>query len=362
MKSLVINKSDLVHNINTIKKTVQTLDNYKIIAVVKGNGYGLDLIKYSEILIDNGIDFLAVSTTEEAIELRKSGINAEILMLSSTAIREELEVLINNNIIITIGSENVMKWVEQLANEGKKIRAHIAIDTGFGRYGFLYNDNRIIETIKELQEIVSIEGIFSQFSLSYYKDNKWTNLQFERFKKILEKLEKENINIKMTHICNSSGFLNYPNMRLNSARIGSAFLGRIAGENTIGLKKIGKLKTSISEIKTVPKGFNIGYLNIFKTKKETKIAIIPVGYMDGYNIGTKTDMFRFVDKLRDIKQTIFRKNLNVVINEKRYQVLGKVGMYHIALDITGSDLKIGDEVYLEVNPMHVDSRVRRGFV
>lgn len=362
MKSLVINKKDLAHNINVLKKIVQPIENYKIIAVVKGNGYGLDLVKFSEFLIDNGIECLAVSTLEEAIELRNAGITVDILMLSSTAIEEDIRKLIDNNIIITIGSEDTANIVKNISDEGKAIRAHIAIDTGFGRYGFLYNDNTIIETIRELQKNINVEGIFSQFSLSYYKNNKWTKLQFERFKKILEKLEKANIKIDMAHICNSSGFINYPDMRLNTARLGSAFLGRIAVENALGFKKIGKLKTAISEIKTVPKGFNIGYLNIFKTKRETKIAIIPVGYMDGYNLGTKTDMFRIVDRLRDIKQTIFRRNLEVVINERRYPVLGKVGMYHIALDITGSNLKIGDEVYLDVNPMHVDSRVRREYV
>lgn len=362
MKSLVINKNDLVHNINVLKKETQALENYKIIAVVKGNGYGLDLVKYSELLIDNGIDTLAVSTVEEAVKLREAGIKEDILMLSSTSIKEELELLIEKNIIITIGSEDALQIAKQIANEGKRIRAHIAIDTGFGRYGFLHNDNRIVETIKEAKKYINIEGIFSQFSLSYYKDNAWTKRQFERFQNVIQKLEEADIKISLYHICNSSGFLNYPNMRLNSARLGSAFLGRVAGENTLGLKRIGKLKTRISEIKTVPKGFNIGYLNIFKTKRETKIAIIPIGYMDGYNLGTKTDMFRTVDKLRDIKHTVLRKNLEVVINEKRYKVLGKVGMYHIVLDITGSNLKIGDEVYLDVNPIHVDSSVRREYI
>lgn len=134
------------------------------------------------------------------------------------------------------------------------------------------------------------------------------------------------------------------------------------GDNKLGLKKIGKMKTRISEIKNVPQGFNIGYLNIFKTKKETKIAIIPVGYMDGYNLGTKTDMFRYVDRLRDVKRALLKKKLEVVINNKRYPVIGKIGMYHITIDITGSDIKIGDELYLDINPLHVDSRVRREFV
>ena len=73
-------------------------------------------------------------------------------------------------------------------------------------------------------------------------------------------------------------------------------------------------------------------------------------------------MFRYVDRLRDVKRALLKKKLEVVINNKRYPVIGKIGMYHITIDITGSDIKIGDELYLDINPLHVDSRVRREFV
>ena len=283
MKSLIINKDDLRHNIRTIKK-LANLDipddngkTYKLIGVVKGNGYGLGLIEYSEFLIDNGITTLAVATLEEALELRKAGIKKDILMMSSTSIKEDLKKLIDNDIIITIGSRETAKVVMDLTNElDKIIRAHIKIDTGFGRYGFLYNDIKtIIDTIKELSDI-KIEGIYSHFSLAYYKNDKWTIKQFNRFIDVIETLKLNDINIGTFHICNSPGFLNYPNMHLNGARIGSAFLGRVDSENNVGLKKIGQLKTNITEIKTVPKGYNIGYLNSYKTKRETNIAIIQV--------------------------------------------------------------------------------------
>ena len=83
--------------------------------------------------------------------------------------------------------------------------------------------------------------------------------------------------------------------------------------------------------------------------------------MDGYNLGTKQDMFRIVDKIRDIKHLLLKKNINVVIDGKKYRVLGKIGMYHVAIDITESNLKIGDTVYLDVNPIYVDSRIRREY-
>ena len=283
MKSLVINKNDLRHNIQTIKK-LANLDvpddngnKYKLIGVVKGNGYGLGLIEYSKFLIDNGITTLAVATVEEAVQLRETGVEEDILMMSSTSLKADLKKLIDNNIIITIGSKECANTVNEISQKvDKKVRAHIKIDTGFGRYGFLYKDIKcIVDTINELSN-VQIEGMYSHFSLAYYKNDKWTIKQFDRFMRIIEALKLNDINIQTFHICNSPAFLNYPKMHLTGARIGAAFLGRVASESNVGLKKIGGLKTSITEIKTVPKGYNIGYLNSYKTKKETKIAIVQV--------------------------------------------------------------------------------------
>jgi len=307
-----------------------------------------------------------VATIEEAIELRKAGIKEDILMLSSIAIKKDVEKLIKNNIIITIGSVDAANIANELAKE-HNIRAHIKIDTGFARYGFIYSDIKtIIETIKGLNKNINLEGIFSHFSLAYYKNNKWTKEQFERFIKIIEILKMNDINIEILHICNSPAFINYPEMRLNAARIGSAFLGRVHAENNIGLKKIGILKANVAEIKEVPKGFNIGYLNSYKAKKNMKIAIVPVGYKDGYNVSSRMDMFRLVDSIRilynNIKGLFKKQYLYVKINDKRYRIVGTVGTYHVAIDITGHDVELGDTVYFDVSPLNVDSKLRREYI
>lgn len=371
MNTLVIEKENLKHNVEKIKKKIENhgIDDdgnlTKIIAVVKGNGYGLGLVEYTKFLIDQGINFFAVATIEEAIALRKAGIKQDILMLSSTAIKDQIKELIENNIIITIGSKGALEAAEEIADEkGKKVRAHLKIDTGFGRYGFVYNQREeLIETLKSVKNI-KIEGTFSHFSISFY-DDKYTKKQFERFLRVIEVLKMNKIETGMLHICNSSAFLKFPNMYLNAVRIGSAFLGRVSCPNLIGLKKVGFLESQISEIKELPKGFNIGYSNTYKTKKETKIAVIPTGYMNGFYVKNENDMFRVVDKLRntfiDVKSFFKQQKINVKIEDKNYKIIGRIGTYHVICDITGTTMKIGTKAIFDINPKFVDSSVRREY-
>ncbi len=371
MNTLVINKEDLRHNIEQIKSYANKSGKddkgnpVKIIAVVKSNAYGLGLVEYTKFLIDNGISFFAVSTVDEAIKLRKAGIESEILMLSSTAIEEEVRMLIENNIIITIGSKEDIEIVDRIGKEKKeKIRAHLKIDTGFGRYGFIYNKtDEIIEAIKTSKNI-NIEATYTHFSISFFNE-KYTKLQFERFIQVIEILRLNEIDTGMLHVCNSSAFLKYPNMHLNAVRIGSAFLGRLSFQNSIGLKKIGYLEAEVAEIKDLPKNFNIGYSNTYKTKKPTKVAIVSCGYMNGINVVNNKDMFRTIDKLRyivrDTKDFFKKQAIYVKIGNYNCKVLGRIGTYHITCDITNKKIKIGDKVLIQVNPKFVDSNIRREY-
>lgn len=371
MSTLVIEKEDLRHNIEQIKKFANKSgkdDNgnpVKIIAVVKGNGYGLGIVEYTKFLIDNGISFFAVATIEEAIQLRKAGIKEDILMLSSTAIKEDVETLVKNNIIITIGSKDDAEVADQIGEEqNKKIRAHLKIDTGFGRYGFIYsNRDEMVEALKNRKNI-KIEGTFSHFSISFF-DDKYTKVQFQRFIDVIEVLKMNEIETGMLHVCNSSAFLKFPNMHLNAVRIGSAFLGRLSFQNTIGLRKIAHLEAKVAEIKVLPKGFNIGYSNTYTTPKEMKVAIIPCGYIDGINVKNDKDMFRMVDKLRylinSIKDFLKKQAMYVKIKGTNCKILGRIGTYHVVCDIDQKDIKVGDTAMFSVNTKFVDSRLRREY-
>lgn len=272
MKKLEINKNDLKNNIEIIKNID---DNVKIIAVVKANGMGLGVVEYSKTLLENGIENLAVANVKEAISLRKSQIEAEILMLSPIILKKDLQLLIENDITLTISSIEDYNLIKEILKENKdiQIKAHIKIDTGFGRYGFLYNDIENILRVFECDDRIQIIGTYTHFSKP--DDKKWTTIQFNRFMNTINKIKEYNYNVGILHCAASTAFLKYPEMRLDAVRIGSAIQGRTLVKQE-ELKKIGRFKTNITEIKTLPKGYNISYCNTYKTKKETKIAIIPV--------------------------------------------------------------------------------------
>ena len=287
--------------------------------------------------------------------------------MSSTAIKKDLEKLIENDIIVTIGSKEAGDIINEIGKkQNKKVKVHIKIDTGFGRYGFIYNQrDEMIQAIKSWDNI-KIEGTFSHFSIAFYGKGEETREQLARFMQCIEVMKMNDINPGIMHICNSSAFLRFKDMHLNAVRIGSALLGRISIPNVWGFRKIGYLKSDVAEIKTLPPKYNIGYSNSFTTAKETKVAIVPCGYADGYNVKVDKDMFRTIDKLRyivrDIKNYFKKEELYVKINDKRCKVLGRLGMYHVTVDITNQDVKIGDEVTFDVSPMFVDSSIKRIYV
>lgn len=368
MKKLEISKEDLKYNLRCLKKMVDDRgkdDNGKkpeIIAVVKANGVGLDLVQISKFLVKNGIKYLAVATIEELVKLREEKIDAEILMLSPTSVEKEIETLIDNKAIITIGSlEELQKVEEILEKKDTEINAHIKIDTGLGRYGFLYDNDEIIDCFEKAKR-VHITGTYTHFSKPI--DEKWTRTQFDRFLDVVAGIREFGFDPGMLHIASSTAVIKYKDMYLNAVRVGSLIQGRVLVKN-LGLKKIGVFKTNIAEIKTVPKGYNISYSNSYKTKKQTKIAIIPVGYIDGLCRKKVRDSFSFKDNivsvLMEVKKIFKDNSMKAIINGKEYKIIGRIGMYHSVVDITDSDVKLDDEVILDIPPLQVNDNIKREY-
>lgn len=363
MKLLEVNSKDLEYN---IEKILTRAGDTKIIAVVKGNGYGLGLKEFSGFLVNHGINYLAVSSVEEAVELANMNLNAKILCMEATSIEEEIATLLDNGVIITIGNYDSAVILNRLAKKkNRKAVTHFKIDTGFSRYGFCYKDKEIIYKAISDNPSIFVEGVYSHFSSAYFENQNYTDLQLSRFRAVKTYLEEKNIEIPMYHIANSSAFLTRDDVFFDAVRIGSAFLGRISVKNTIELKRIGMLKSNVVELKEIDAGTPVGYSNSVIAKKKTKLAIVPVGYADGFNVEIANDTFKFVDKLRILKNnfmTLFKDNkIYVFIDNVKYPVIGRVGMNHFAVDISNSNVKINDEVKIDMSPILVSSKIRREY-
>ena len=195
MNELIINTDNLLYNLNKIREKVSE-DNYTIIAVVKGNAYGLGIVELTNFLSKNGITFFAVASVQEAITLRQAGINEKLMILTPFSDKDTVKLLIDNNIILTIDSQYSAQIANEIAKkENKEITAHIKIDTGLSRYGFNYLENDKTSQIIKKCDFINFEGIFSHFSNSLASDSSWSNKQFERFNEAIKNLEEKGLNL-----------------------------------------------------------------------------------------------------------------------------------------------------------------------
>ncbi|MBB6625131.1 alanine racemase [Clostridium gasigenes] len=318
------------HNMIEIRKQV---GEKIIIAIVKADAYGHGAIDVASVLLENGADKLGVAVITEALELRKSGIEAPILILGYTPL-DFTKDLIDQNIEQTVYSLDYAIGLSEIAlKEGKQIDIHIAIDTGMGRLGFLPNEENLddIEKINNLKNI-NIKGIFTHFSSADETDKEYTMMQLNKFKQFNKSLEDRGIKIKEKHLSNSAAILDMEEAYFDAVRPGIIIYGYYPSNEVIkekiNLKPALTLKSNIVHVKVLPKGKYISYGREFKTERESIIATLPIGYADGYT------------------RALYKKG-KVIINGKSAPIVGRICMDQCMIDITDvGPVKVGDEVIL----------------
>ena len=354
MKAYVVEREALVHNIQALRAFAGPVP---IWAVLKGNGYGIGLVPFSRILRENGIDRFAVTELKEAETLRENYPDAPILMMRSTADPGEINELLDLGVILTVGCYETAVAINGIAAERAMVaEVHIAVDTGMGRYGFLPEDADKLISVYEYMKNLRISGIFTHFH-SAFSNEKATRQQFELFTALLEKLRAAGCEPGMAHCCNSHAFVRHPEMHLDGVRIGSAFLGRLAFKEKLGLKRVGYAECTVEELRWIPKGHTVGYAAGFKARQQTRIAVIGVGYYNGFAAQRENDLFRFRDSLMGIlhhlKNIFFPRKIIVSVNGHKCRILGHVGMVHAVVDVTDIECAVGDKVVVQVNPLNV---------
>ena len=358
----VVQKDLIVSNLNKMRTHCPTSE---VIGVIKGNGYGLGLIPMAKLLCDNGVETLAVSRLEEAVLLRENCISIDILLLSPPFNDVSAAKCAELNIISTVDSLHTARLLDKSAN-GKTVVAHIMLDTGFARFGFMPGEEgEIITAITECKNI-RFEGVYSHFYNAFSPDSSSVKLQISRFNTAVAAIEASGFTGLKKHICSSAGAVKYPEYHFDAVRLGSALLGRIAVPNKPGLEKVGFMECEVISVKTLPAGHFVGYGEAYKTTRETKAAVVPLGICDGYGLSKTEVAFTNSDKvnslLRKVKHFGKDQSLSCVICGKKAQVIGKVGLTDLIIDVTDIDCKIGDVAAFEFNPTLVDALVIKDFV
>ena len=360
----IINRSDIVYNIEAVKKEVGTA---KIIGVVKGSGYGFGRDFMAKLLAENGIEMFAVTEVEDAEALSADILKGkDILLLRSTAVPEELARIADIGAIATIGSQDAaLAYNAYLEAKGIIGRAHLKIDTGMGRYGLMPSEIDEMCYILETCKCIRFEGIYTHFAAAFTDINR-TEEQLDTFLDVVNTLKERGFTFEMVHAANSSATFNVPASRLDAVRIGSAFTGRILGANAKKLKRVGYMSAQVIDMTTFPKGWKVGYNGTYTTKKPTKIAVVPVGHTDGWGMMPRFEHFSFGDALIDgyrcVKEYLSKDYLKVEIGGKKYTAIGQIGLSHTAVDVTGSDVKPGDEAKLDFSPLYVNPLVQREYI
>ncbi len=332
-----INLNKLINNVNYYKSLIN--QNVKLMCMVKAMGYGSGSIQIAKTLQHIGVNYLAVAYADEGVELRQAQISLPIMVMSPE--EDGLED------IITCQLEPELYSFKILTAFAKKLDAlgitepypvHLKIDTGMHRLGFEASDisNLLVELKKYPQ--IKIKSIFSHLAASDNSElDTFTNEQIKIFEKTYTTIENELGYVVIKHICNSGAISRFKNAHYNMVRLGIGMYGiGVNKQEQSTLENVGRLVTRISQIKQVEKSQTVGYNRSGKLNRATRIAVIPIGYADGFS------------------RLLGNGKHGVYINGSFCKTIGNVCMDMCMIDVTDITCNEGDEVIIFENASQIN--------
>ncbi|MBI5957160.1 MAG: alanine racemase [Chloroflexi bacterium] len=316
LTSVEVNLDAIAHNVRVLKQHIGP--RVDLFAVVKANAYGHGATQVAQAALKHGAARLAVARAAEGIALREAGITAPILVMSYTP-PGEVEAAVKNSLTLAVTEPAV---ADQISARGQALgvpaAVHLKVDTGMGRFGLLPQE--VLPFAQHLTSLpaLRIEGIFSHFATADSTDKTYTRQQFQTFQDVLAALSAAGITIPLRHIANSAAALDLPEMHLDAVRTGIAMYGLFPSDEilpAVSLQPALALKSHAARVRTLPAGSSISYGRTYITPRAMSVALIPVGYGDGYH----------------------RLNSNrgvVLINGQRAPIIGRVCMDQFVVDIS----------------------------
>ena len=327
-----INLENLTFNYHSVKNFVGR--NIKFMAVVKADGYGHNAVECARRLEAEGVDWFGVALPEEGVELREAGIKNSILCLGSFWLGQE-NILLDNNLTPVIYQIDKARTLNKTA-QARDVTAdvHVKIDTGMGRLGVRFDE--VLEFAEKLKEFknLNVEGLMTHFAAAdNLNENDFTNLQIDRFKECAAIFESKGFRPIFKDLANSPGAVVHEKSRDSMVRIGGILYG--LGDDVLPkgvekpeLKPVMSVFTKIAHLKNVPAGETLGYGRTFQTRRDSVIAMIPIGYEDG------------------LPRVLSNKG-RVLVNGHFAPIVGRISMDWTIIDVTDvPHVKLEDEVII----------------
>ena len=316
----------LRHNVRLVRAKVG--DGVKIMCLVKADAYGHGAVAVAKHCVDL-LDYLGVATVDEGIQLRTSGVELPILVVGDIA-KSRYQDAIDFDIEHTVHSLQSAKSLDEFCKSvGKTAKAHIAVDTGMGRIGFLPDE--IDDAIKACNlDTLEIKGIFTHFAKADEVDKSYTHNQKRLFDEFVESIKSQGADVGLRHVANSASILDMPYCNCDMVRAGVMTYGLCPSSDVKcrDLRPVMSLYTHIVHIKTLHKGSLVSYGGEYVAQNDVAVATLAVGYGDGYPraLSGKAD---------------------VLVRGQRAPIIGRICMDQMMIDVTHIDgVSIGDTVTL----------------
>ncbi|TEU17031.1 MAG: alanine racemase [Anaerolineales bacterium] len=317
----------IAHNARGLKERAGK--ETELMAVVKANAYGHGAVPVAKTALENGASRLAVNRALEGVELRQAGITAPVLILGYS-LPSEAETIVRSDLTPTVTTvEGALALSAMSVQQGKVTLIHVKVDTGMGRFGLLPDE--VVAFVRRIAELpgLKLEGLFTHFAVADLADKTYTRRQFGLYQRVVEQLEDAGFTIPLKHVANSATDLDLPEMHLDMVRCGIALYGLRPSdevEPAIPLKPAMALKSRVARVRTLPPGSSISYGCTYTTTRPTPVALVPVGYGDGYH-------------------RILSNKGSVLIGGKRAPIVGRVCMDQFVVDVTNIEgVRQDDEV------------------
>lgn len=340
-----INLDHMISNLNYFRSKIQP--NTKIMLMVKAFSYGSGSYEIANLMQYHRADYLAVAFADEGVELRKSGINLPIMVMSPD--EENMDVILKHDLEPEIYSFRILNALEKsiskaIQPKNKPIKIHLKMDTGMRRLGFEKKDiNGLIQRVK-MNGLLHIQSVFSHLAASDEpKKEDFTQKQFSLFTQMAQEIQEHFNHPILKHILNSAGISKFPEYQLDMVRLGLGLYGFSPFEEEENqLYNINKLKTSITQIKNINSGESVGYGRAYTAETEVKTATVAIGYADG------------------VHRYLGNNNYKMLVNGQEAPIIGNVCMDMCMIDISNIDCKEGDEVIVFENQKHIKEIARLG--